>query len=125
MAFELDGALEGCHIPAELFDSVADNLLQNAIKKRGAEVGVVIRARFAPERGGGLKIEDSGSAMPDSMAVKLFSAPVASHTGLGIGLYQAARQAEQLGYRLHVAQNEAGNVGFELSLMREAQSALG
>jgi hypothetical protein len=33
---------------------------------------------------------------------------------LGIGLYQAARQAEQLGYQLHVAYNEQGRVCFEL-----------
>jgi signal transduction histidine kinase len=116
VAFELEGVLDGCQIPAELFDSVADNLLQNAIKKRGAEVGVLIRARFTPQQGGALKIEDSGSVMPEATALKLFRAPVASHTGLGIGLYQAARQAEQLGYQLRVAQNEAGKVGFELQI---------
>lgn len=114
--FELDGALDGCVVPAELFDSVADNLLQNAIKKRGMEQGVTIRAHFAPAQGGALRVLDSGSAMPTEVAAKLFDAPVASHTGLGIGLYQAARQAEQLGYRLRVAQNAAGQVGFELRM---------
>ncbi len=118
--FELDGALENCVVPAELFDSVADNLLQNAIKKRGMESGVVIRAHFAPAQGGALQVLDSGSAMPLEVAAKLFDAPVASHTGLGIGLYQSARQAEQLGYQLRVAQNEAGRVGFELRLVQAA-----
>ena len=101
-----------------LFDSVADNLLQNAIKKRSVESGVVIRAQFAPAQGGALQVLDSGSAMPPEVAAKLFEAPVVSHTGLGIGLYQAARQAEQLGYRLRVAQNAVGQVGFELKLLQ-------
>ena len=119
VAFELEGVLDGCQVPAELFDSVADNLLQNAIKKRGMEAGVVIRTHFSPAQGGVLQVEDSGKPMPASVAAKLFEAPVVSHTGLGIGLYQAARQAEQLGYRLRVAQNEAGNVGFELKANKE------
>ena len=116
--FDLEGTLEGCAVPAELFDSVADNLLQNAIKKRGVESSIVIRAQFAPAQGGALQVLDSGSAMPAAVAAKLFEAPVASHTGLGIGLYQAARQAEQLGYRLRVAQNAMGQVGFELKLLQ-------
>ena len=118
--FELDGSLDDCSIPAELFDSVADNLLQNAIKKRGMEAGVVIRAHFAPAQGGTLQVLDSGSAMPMAVAAKLFDAPVVSHTGLGIGLYQAARQANQLGYRLRVAQNAEGQVGFELRMAEQA-----
>lgn len=118
--FDLEGTLEACAVPAELFDSVADNLLQNAIKKRGAESSIVIRAQFAPAQGGALQVQDSGRAMPAEVAAKLFEAPVASHTGLGIGLYQAARQAEQLGYRLRVAQNAVGQVGFELRLARGA-----
>jgi hypothetical protein len=33
---------------------------------------------------------------------------------LGVGLYQAARQAAQHGYRLALAANEPGQVRFEL-----------
>jgi signal transduction histidine kinase len=123
VAFTLEGALDACRVPAELFDSVADNLVQNAIKKRGSEAGVVIRASFTPEQGGVLKVEDSGSPMRAEVAAKLFDAPVASKSGLGIGLYQAARQAEQLGYRLRIASNEAGRVCFELSVAREIQGS--
>ena len=114
--FALEGELNGYAIPAELFDSVADNLLQNAIKKRGVEAGVVITAHFNPRQGGSLRVLDSGSSMPMHIAAKLFDAPVVSHSGLGIGLYQAARQAEQLGYVLCVASNVEGEVGFELKL---------
>jgi hypothetical protein len=36
----------------------------------------------------------------------LLHAPVASESGLGIGLYHAARQAESCGYELRLASNE-------------------
>ena len=38
-----------------------------------------------------------------------------SQTGLGIGLYQAALQAQKLGYELRLAVNEPGRVCFELA----------
>jgi hypothetical protein len=41
--------------------------------------------------------------------------PVASEDGLGIGLYQAARQADSQGYRLALAENRSGRVVFTLS----------
>ncbi len=122
VVFELSGDATSHQVPSELFDSVADNLLQNAIKKRGAEAGVAIRAQFIPAQSV-LTVEDSGSPMADGVATKLFDGPVASNTGLGIGLYQAARQAQQLGYELRVAHNENGKVGFELRLARGAQAA--
>jgi hypothetical protein len=39
---------------------------------------------------------------------------VPSDTGYGIGLYQAARQADMLGFALRLATNEPGEVTFEL-----------
>ncbi len=110
----LNGDLEGAMLPAELFDSVADNLLQNALRKRTAETDVRVRVEFAPGPAGYLRVCDSGAAMPAETATRLFEAPVASHNGLGIGLYQAARQAERLGYRLRLLVNEPGRVCFEL-----------
>jgi hypothetical protein len=38
-----------------------------------------------------------------------------SHTGLGVGLYHAAKQAAQFGYRLTLAANEPGRVCFVLT----------
>ena len=49
------------------------------------------------------------------VAAKLLGAPVPSQSGLGIGLYQAARQAEQLGYRLELLENRNGAVCFQLT----------
>ncbi len=110
--FEPEGELDATPIPVELFDSVADNLLQNALRKRSSQEGVRIRVRFSAGRT--LSVCDSGDPMPAETAARLLDAPVASGSGLGIGLYQAARQAETLGYRLRLIHNEKGRVCFEL-----------
>lgn len=99
-------------LPAGLFDSVAENLLQNALAKRLREPGLVIAVAFV---GGELIVSDSGSAIPNDLANALMNEPVSSDDGLGIGLYQAARHAESLGYRLALAENRAGSVVFRLS----------
>lgn len=114
MTFSQTGHIDGQMLPGELFDSVADNLLQNALKKRGMEPELQISVQFSIESEGGLCICDNGSCMASTTAAKLFDAPVASQSGLGIGLYQAARQAEQLGYELRLSSNEMGHVCFEL-----------
>ncbi|MCC7486834.1 MAG: hypothetical protein IT529_17820, partial [Burkholderiales bacterium] len=44
-----------------------------------------------------------------------FDEPVTSRTGLGVGLYHAARQAAGLGYRLALVANEPGIVCFALT----------
>ncbi len=102
-------------VPGELFDSVAENLLQNAIAKAQEHAGTRIDVAFDAASGGCLTIRDSGEAIPKPVATRLFSVPVPSRNGLGIGLYQAARQAEQAGYTLRLVSNDAGNVCFELS----------
>jgi sensor histidine kinase regulating citrate/malate metabolism len=58
---------------------------------------------------------DSGAAVPKSLAAQLFDSPVSSRTGLGVGLYHAAKQASQLGYRLTLAANEPETVCFVLT----------
>jgi signal transduction histidine kinase len=115
IAFSAGDSIGGAMVPGELFDSVAENLLQNAIGKAREHVGTRIRVAFDPAFGGSLRITDSGEAVSKSVATRLFSVPVPSRTGLGIGLYQAARQAEQAGYMLKLSSNERGNVCFELS----------
>src|SRR5258706_7060877 len=104
----------GATVPGELFDSVAENLLQNAIAK-AQQHAIRIEVAFDAASGGRLTISDSGEAIPKIVATRLFSVPVPSRSGLGIGLYQAARQAEQAGYALALVSNEAGNVCFELA----------
>ena len=43
------------------------------------------------------------------------SEPVSSRTGLGVGLYHAAKQAAGLGYQLTLVANEPGIVCFALA----------
>jgi hypothetical protein len=100
-------------LPAALFDSVADNLLQNVLAKRQVELGVKITVALAADASS-LCVCDDGSAVAARILPDLLQAPVASENGLGIGLYQAARQAEVFGYALRLASNEDGRVCFEL-----------
>lgn len=101
-------------IPAALFDCVLDNLLDNALKKRQTERDIIITVELSlsPLR---LKVCDSGSPVAESLAGNLLRNVVVSENGLGIGLYQSARWAEQLGCRLSLYENQPGGVCFELS----------
>jgi signal transduction histidine kinase len=106
------GRLPDKNIPAALFDCVLDNLIDNALRKRQSEPGISIFVEidFEPLR---LVVCDSGTPIPEVIAAKLLHAAVVSENGLGIGLYQAARWSEQLGYRLTIASNRPGRVCFE------------
>jgi signal transduction histidine kinase len=101
-------------VPKALFDSVADNLLQNAIAKRAAGAEVRIRASLQCRNGPELRVHDSGGAVPADIVGGLLRGPVSSRVGLGIGLYQAARLAESGGYRLELETNRDGEVCFLL-----------
>lgn len=102
---ELSATIE---IPGEMFDSVADNLIENALRK-----GSPVTVTFTPTPAT-LQVADSGTALPARVTAQLFSAPVASDSGLGVGLYHAARQAAQEGYSLTLANNRDGAVCFLL-----------
>jgi len=107
-------------IPRDLFDSVADNLLENARRKRLEEPGIAVRIELeaSPETVA-LRVTDTGRPLPEAIAGKLFRAPVSSRSGLGIGLYQAQRQAQQHGYRLRLEQ-APGRVTFVLERAPQA-----
>ncbi len=92
-------------LPGALFDSVAENLLQNALAKRQREPGLSISVAFD---GVALSVTDDGSAIAPALADGLLREPMLSNDGLGIGLYHAARQADTLGYRLALAESRAG-----------------
>jgi len=100
-------------LPAALFDSVADTVLQNALAKRQVEAGLKVRVGLAADASS-LRVCDDGSAVREGLLPDLLQAPVASENGLGIGLYHAARQAEACGYEFRLASNEDGKVCFEL-----------
>jgi signal transduction histidine kinase len=108
------GPPPGAELPRALFDSVADNLLQNALAKRAAQPGLRVRAELLGGDAAVLRVCDNGRAVPGEIAKSLFRAPVRSDAGLGIGLYQAARQAAAAGYELRLEPNRDGEVCFEL-----------
>ncbi len=113
--FAAEGLRPGVRIPRGLFDSVADNLLQNALAKRNAETAVRIRVTLTCGERVELRVCDTGQAVRPELATTLLRAPVVSGSGLGIGLYQAARQAEASGYLLELQSNRDGEVCFALS----------
>jgi signal transduction histidine kinase len=102
-------------LPRSLFDSVADNLLRNAIAKRAVDPAVRVRVSLECAEQLALRVCDTGHPVPEEFASTLMRAPVSSRGGLGIGLYQAARQADAAGYRLALESNRDGNVCLALS----------
>jgi sensor histidine kinase regulating citrate/malate metabolism len=63
-----------------------------------------------------LRVHDSGRAVAEEVRDTLLRAPVRSgQKGMGIGLYQAARQAESAGFSLVLEANRDGEVCFALS----------
>jgi signal transduction histidine kinase len=112
-------------IPAALFDSFIDNAIDNASDKAVREPGIEIAIRFACDADRiELAVCDTGSRVEESAASHLFREPIERGSGLGIGLYQAARQAQQAGYRLELASNVPGDVRFTLA-RSDAKSAAG
>ncbi len=103
-------------IPADLFDSVVDNLLENIRNKVEPAEGLsVVISLYADEQTVVLGICDNGNCIPEDKAKLILKEPLQSHNGLGIGLYQAARQAEGLGYQITLTSNLDGKVCFELA----------
>lgn len=107
-------AVDETPLPQDLFDSVVDNLLTNALRKRQHEPAVAIEVRLSLHPLVSLTVTDSGAPAPEHVARNLFLSPVVSDFGLGVGLYQAARQAARSGFRLELPDNKAGRVTFRL-----------
>jgi len=103
-------------IPEELFNSVVDNLLENAMQKRQVDPDIVITVTLKSESNSiVLTVTDTGHAVDEKISKSILKEHVASDNGHGIGLYQAARQAELLDYTLQLTENRDGSVSFELS----------
>ncbi|MDX9994320.1 MAG: HAMP domain-containing sensor histidine kinase [Rhodocyclaceae bacterium] len=100
-----------------MFSSVAENLLQNIIDKRPGSPDLQGEVRLKiGSTGVLLEVEDNGTHIPEAVAERLLRQHVPSENGLGIGLYQSARLAEEYGYRLSLAENRDGCVRFRLAL---------
>ncbi|MBL8377153.1 MAG: HAMP domain-containing histidine kinase [Burkholderiales bacterium] len=102
-------------VPAPVFDSAADNFLQNALQKRALHAGLAIRASLSARDGEvEFAVTDDGEPLAAGIADALFEAPVASANGLGIGLYQSAQLARAAGYQVSLSENRPGCVRFVL-----------
>ena len=105
-----------CKIDSEVWDSVVDNLLQNALAKARQAPEILIHAHVVMNEQVFVEVTDSGNPMPDDVATSLFRKRIRSEGGLGIGLYQAGRQAQQAGYQLSLVNNQPRQVCFRLAM---------
>jgi K+-sensing histidine kinase KdpD len=114
---EFDGASlpENSTLPSDLFESVTENFLQNALEKRKLETNLRILVRLQWKDGFALSVCDDGAPVPNSLAAQLFNSPVQSNSGLGVGMYQAARFAREQGYEIALSSNQQGQVCFTMA----------
>lgn len=115
VAFSADISTDAT-IPVELFDSVLENLVENARVKRVEDktIHIQVRLTVTPEEIA-LTVTDDGAPVPEEKSPRIGQQAMQSDYGLGIGLYQASRQAELHGYTLALVDNRAGRVSFCLA----------
>ncbi len=102
-------------VPAELFDSVIENLLENIRTKRQVEPNITANVTlYCAQESMNLTVCDNGKEMSLELEQSLFRDPIKSDTGLGVGLFQVAKQAKSNNYILSLINNQNGRVCFEL-----------
>lgn len=119
--FEAPSVMPKADIDPDVLDSIVDNLIQNALEKARLEVNTQIQVTLMPSEQFCIEVSDTGSAMPDDVADKLFITHISSKNGLGVGLYHAAHQAKQAGYQLSLIDNRDGEVRFRLEMLATEQ----
>ena len=103
-------------IPVEVFNTVTENLLDNARTKRILDHELVITITLqADDKHINLRVMDNGKPVPDEVKEMLFNEVIFSENGFGIGLYQSSQLAKKAGYELKLESNNQGNVCFSLS----------
>ena len=103
-------------IPVDVFNTVIENLLDNARTKRMREPNLKINVELSDSDNRlHLSVTDTGSAIDPQVHELLFKEVVSSHHGFGIGLYQSHELAKSHGYRLKVEDNTDGRVCFSLT----------
>jgi len=103
-------------IPIEVFTTVIENLLDNARSKliREPEIKITVKLTIIDDKPQ-LSVTDTGSAISEQIARRLFNEVVSSQDGYGIGLYQSCELAGNNGYKLSIAENTEGHVTFVLN----------
>jgi len=103
-------------VPSDCFDSVVENLLDNARNKAKISDPIQVRVGLYEKEGDVvISVIDNGRAMNATLANIILVQPVTSDDGLGIGLYQSAQLAQVNGYRLVLSENVDGAVRFTLT----------
>jgi len=103
-------------IPLEVFNTVTENLLENARSKRLMQPDLTITVSVQADNNRiKLRILDSGSPVPEESRQQLFDEVIFSENGFGIGLYQSSQLARRSGYELELESNNQGNVCFSLT----------
>ncbi len=103
-------------IPLEVFNTVTENLLDNARSKRLLQPDLSITVSLQADNNNiNLRVLDSGSPVSEETSRQLFDEVIFSDNGFGIGLYQSNQLARRAGYRLQLESNNQGNVCFCLS----------
>ena len=110
--FRDPGALNDMRLPAELFDSTVVTLIENALYKTAEDAALKVTVTLLA--GPRLRVCDTGMPVQSDIIDQILMMPVESESGLGVGLFQAAKFAEQSGYALALADNRRGCVCFEL-----------
>lgn len=112
----LNAVIEGdAQVPGALFDSFVENAVDNAKAKGAREPGIGLSVTLACDASGvRVDVRDSGSPVPAQIERALFREPIERDGGLGIGLYNAARHAQQAGYEVALTENDANGVCFTL-----------
>lgn len=115
----ITGELPKFDINADALDGVLDNLLQNALEKTKYQANIWIKVEMANDLESlWLEVIDTGKAMCKQVVQDLFKKHIESESGLGVGLYHAAKQAEQAGYVLSLVSNVDGDVRFRVALIQ-------
>ncbi|OGV76898.1 MAG: ATP-binding protein [Methylotenera sp. RIFCSPLOWO2_02_FULL_45_14] len=117
--FETPATMPKADIDPDVLDSVINNLLQNALEKAKLEANIAIKVALMPLQHFCLEVSDTGSAIPAEIAERLFKSHVSSKSGLGVGLYHAAQQAQHAGYKLSLIGNNDGEVRFRLEMITQ------
>ncbi len=120
----LEAAIEpGASVPAALFDSLVENFLDNARAKKVGEPGIEVRVALRAQGDEiELSVTDTGSAVPGQVVHSLFRETLEGGGGLGIGLFQAARQARAAGFEIALAANRDGEVRFRVASVKAGTS---
>lgn len=99
-------------IPSDLFDSVINNLLVNAINK--PETSEIMIDLISNQQMIVINVCDNGNKVNSDVENQLFNKPVSSGQGMGIGLYQSVFMARTFNYELELVNNQQGKVCFSL-----------